>query len=222
MAMENEGALVAWSGLTSDEERVRIALLQMYADGGRAPALENLATRVGLSVSRLHAILGSLEARDMIVLDNDGDRIIGAYPFTEAETEHRVELGRQTLHAMCAIDALGMGAMFDSDIRIQSSCRMCGISIDVTSSNRGRALARWAPEAAIVWSGIRYEQRCAANSLCQVLAFFCGDEHLEAWRQRQGNDSHGFRLSMEEGLELGRSIFENTLKPGLARETSHD
>ena len=212
LAIENAGALISWCGLSAEEDRVRIALLQMYAEQGRAPTIVDLATRVRLSASQLQAVLASLEAHDVIVRDRDTGRIIGAYPFTEAETEHRVDLGAQTLNAMCAIDALGTGAMYDRDIRIRSSCRLCGTSIEVATLNRGRELAYWTPETAIVWSGIRYEHGCAASSLCRVLAFFCSDEHLEAWQQRQGADSRGFRLSMEEGLETGRAIFENSLQ----------
>lgn len=220
LAIENAGALISWYGLSPEEDRVRIALLQMYAEQGRAPAIVDLAARVGLSGSQLQAVVTSLEARDVIVRDKDTGRIIGAYPFTEAESEHRVDLGAQTLHAMCAIDALGVGAMYDRDIRIRSSCRMCGTAIEVATLNRGRELAYWTPEAAIVWFGIRYEHGCAANSLCKVLAFFCSDEHLEGWRQRQGEGSRGFRLSMEEGLETGRAIFENSLKANQSGATT--
>lgn len=212
LAIENAGALISWWGLSPEENRVRIALLRMHAEQGRAPAIVDLAGRVGLSASQLQAVLTSLEARDVLVRDKGTGRIIGAYPFTQATTEHRVDLGAQTLNAMCAIDALGIGAMYDRDVRIRSSCRMCGISIEVATLNSGRELAYWTPETAIVWSGIRYEHGCAANSLCKVLAFFCSDAHLAAWRQQQGEEARGFRLSMEEGLETGRAIFENSLK----------
>lgn len=220
LAIENAGALIGWCGLSDEEDRVRIALLQMYAEQGRAPAIVDLAARVGLSASQLQAVLTSLEARDVIVRDKNTSRIIGAYPFTEAETEHRVDLGVQSLNAMCAIDALGIGAMYDRDVRIRSSCRMCGTSIEIATLNRGRELAYWTPETAIVWSGIRYEHGCAANSLCRVLAFFCSDEHLTLWQQQQGEGARGFRLSMEEGLETGRVIFENSLKTNQSGATT--
>lgn len=211
LAIGNAGALISCCGLSAEEDRVRITVLHMYAEQGRAPAIVDLATRVGLSASQLQAVLTSLETRDVIVRDRDTGHIIGAYPFSEAETEHRVELGAQTVNAMCAIDALGMGAMYDRDIRIRSNCRMCGTSIEVATSKSGRELAYWTPETAIVWSGIPYEHGCAANSLCKVLTFFCSDDHLATWRQQQCENSRGFRLSMEEGLEAGRAIFENSL-----------
>lgn len=38
------------------------------------------------------------------------------YPFTESVTGHRVELNKHTLHALCAIDALGVADMYETDI----------------------------------------------------------------------------------------------------------
>lgn len=219
-AIENAGALVSWCGLTPEEDRVRVVLLHMYAEHGRAPSIAELARQIERSVPELETLLTSLQARDAIVRDKDTGRIIGAYPFTESETGHRVDLGEQILNAMCAIDALGVGAMYDRDVRIRSSCAMCGISIEIATLNRGRELAYWTPETLIVWSGIRYEHGCAANSLCKVMAFYCSDEHLASWRQAQTQDSPGFRLSIDEGLEAGRAIFEQSLKTDQARATT--
>lgn len=63
------------------------------------------------------------------------------------------------------------------------------------------------PPSAIVWSGIKYEDDCAATSLCAVLTFFCSDGHLESWRHTNEPDTLGFRLSMHEALQVGRAIF---------------
>jgi hypothetical protein len=212
LAIENSGALVNWRGLTFKEDSVRVVLLQMYAEHGRAPSIADLARQVEMDVFELETVLAGLQARDVIVRDKDSGAILGAYPFTEGQTGYQVDLGAQTLRAMCAIDALGIGAMFDRDVLIRSSCSLCGTSIEIATLNRGRELGYWTPETAIVWSGIRYEQGCAANSLCKVLAFFCSDIHLERWRRAQVDDAPGFRLSMQEGLEAGRALFEDSLK----------
>jgi hypothetical protein len=39
VAIENAGAIINWCGLPAEEERVRIALLRMYAEQGRAPKI---------------------------------------------------------------------------------------------------------------------------------------------------------------------------------------
>ncbi len=143
----------------------------------------------------------------MVVVDRDGATLTGAYPFTDARTEHRMRLGQAVLHAMCAIDALGAGAMLGTDVAIESACRSCGTPIRVETRNDGAALEATSPTSAVVWSGIQYSNNRAADSLCTVTAFFCGDEHLASWRDGREPKTRGFRLSMSEGLQMGKAIF---------------
>ena len=141
------------------------------------------------------------------VLDRDGTTLIGAYPFIDRDTEHRVRLGETVLNAMCAIDAVGAGAMLGTDAAIASACRSCGAPISVQTRDRGTALADHAPTGAVVWTGIQYANSCAADSLCTVMAFFCSGAHLDSWRADQNPEPKGFRLSMDEGLQMGKAIF---------------
>jgi mercury(II) reductase len=158
---------------------------------------------------QVHHAIREICGRDLVVLD--GERIVGAYPFTGRDTGHRVTLDGRVLNAMCAVDALGIGAMTDCGVAIAPRCRHCGAPIRITTRDRGRVLAEVEPRAAVIWRSIRYESACAANSLCATTAFFCADEHLSAWRRKRSADEPGFRLSMEEGLEAGRALFGPSL-----------
>ena len=111
---------------------------------------------------------------------------------------------------MCAIDALGVGAMYGRDIAIQSDCRWCGGEIRIATRDQGRALAEVSPPGAVVWYDFAY-RGSAAVSCCPAMAFFCSDEHLELWRSRTP-DRQGLRLSMAEGLEVGRALFGPVLR----------
>ena len=152
----------------------------------------------------------------MVVLDRDGTNLTGAYPFTDRATEHRIQLGQTVLHAMCAIDALGAGAMLGTDLVIESACRFCGAAICIETRNDGAALETCSPTGAIVWSGIQYSNGCAADSLCTVMAFLCSDEHLESWRDARDAKPKGYRLSIDEGLQMGKAIFMPLLAPASA------
>jgi hypothetical protein len=66
------------------------------------------------------------------------------------------------------------------------------------------------PGSAVVWSGVRRTDGCAANSMCTVIAFFCDDAHLEAWRAEHHPEA-GFRLSIDEALQVGRAFFGPSL-----------
>jgi len=209
--LEALGAERAFRSYAPAEDGVRSTLLCLYAEQGRAPAIDDLAMRAGVGETAIRPILASLEARDLVVLDADGERIVGAYPLTERDTEHRVGLGDRALNAMCAIDALGVGEMYGRDVEIRSRCRSCGSPVEMTTGDRGRAIATVQPATVVVWSGIRDTGGCAANSLCTIIAFFCDDAHLETWRAEHHPSSPGFRLSIDEALQAGRAIFAPSL-----------
>lgn len=138
------GLTAKFADLDPLEDAVWQAVLEGYADLGRAPRISEIACRLGISAEATTTWLRRLRARDQIVLDKTGDLITGAYPFTERPTGHRVRLGGQ-LNAMCAIDALGVGAMYGRDVAIESSCRHCGTAISIATAQQGLALGRFRP-----------------------------------------------------------------------------
>ena len=137
-----------WSGLTAAEDGVRRAVLDLYAYLGHAPGVAGLAESTGMAPGEVRVQLGSLRKRDLIVLDETDGAIVGAYPFTEQTTGHRVRLGDRILNAMCAIDALGAGAMYQTDVTIDSSCLRCGAGIRIATWENGAALETTSPPSA--------------------------------------------------------------------------
>jgi len=196
-----------WAGLDDAEDRARRAILETYPRIGHAPSINELAKSTGFAPDQVRDLIAKLKARDMVVLDRDGTKLAGAYPFIDRVTEHRMKLGETNLHAMCAIDALGMGAMLGTDVVIESACRSCGAPIHIETRDKGMTLADHSPRGAVVWTGIQYADRCVADTLCTVMAFFCSDEHLDSWRDGQNPKPNGFRLSLDEGLQMGKAIF---------------
>lgn len=196
-----------WRGMDGVEERVRRAVLQAYAADGRSPVPAQIAAASGLPSGEVGSALQRLAGRDLVVLDGAG-RVTGAYPFTDGPSEHQVEVSGVTMSAMCAIDALGIGAMLERDCMIPSACRQCRRTLAIHTPSRGRELEEVEPGAIVVWSGRRYASGCAASSLCTLQAFFCDDDHLAAWCASGpvGADD-GIRLCLAEALEVGRAIF---------------
>ena len=64
----------------------------------------SIGVQIWTPIPRLWILLARHQTSDLIRL---------AYPFTESVTGHRVELDRHFLHAVCAIDALGVGGMYN-------------------------------------------------------------------------------------------------------------
>ena len=196
-----------WAGLDEAQDHTRRTILEAFPRIGHAPSINELALATGFAPDQVRDLIAKLKARDMVVLDRDGTALAGAYPFIDRDTEHRAGLGETVLNAMCAIDALGSGAMLGTDIVIDSACRSCGAPIRIETRDKGMALADHSPRGAVVWTGIQYADSCAADSLCTVMAFFCSDEHLDSWRGGQNPKPDGFRLSLDEGLQMGKAIF---------------
>jgi len=71
----------------------------------------------------------------------------------------------------------------------------------------GTVLGSYTPGCAIVWSGLRHIDNCAATSRCTVVACFCSDAHLAEWRSANHRAIRGRRLSIEEADEIGAAVF---------------
>ena len=198
-----------WRAYSADEDRVRSIIIRHYARTGHSSPLSELKSATGMADDALKSVLLRLRQRDLVVMDDD--RIVGAYPLTDRITDHEVQINGPVVHAMCAVDALGIGDMFGEDVEISSSCRHCRAPITVSTQGAGTALETFAPPGTIVWSGIRNSEGCAADTLCTVIPFFCSDDHLEAWRRQNHPHIEGYRLSLAEALQVGRAIFAPTL-----------
>ncbi len=66
---------------------------------------------------------------------------------------------------MCAIDALGIAAMLDQDIRITSSDPVSGHPITVSFTG---GATRWEPAGSVVFVGRRPGQGPAADICCDA------------------------------------------------------
>lgn len=196
-----------WDGLDETESRLHGIVLHGYASSGRAPAMADVAAAAGLTIDEADDVLRRLAVRDLLILNAAG-RINGAYPFTDGPTEHHAEARGLTMGTMCAIDALGIGAMLERDVVVRSACRQCARSLAIRTRSDGHELDQVEPSGIVVWSGHRYAAGCAASSLCTLQAFFCDDIHLEAWRANSPTDGReGVRLSLAEALEVGVALF---------------
>lgn len=198
-----------WTDYARLLDRVRVAILREFAASGHGPSLVELAHATGIARQEVSAVLGELARRDLVVLGENG-RVTGAYPFTSSETEHSVRRGAMRVGAMCAIDALGIGAMLGEDVEVLSSCRHCASPIRVQTAREGTALHLIEPPEAVVRVGEEYEGNCGATSLCASIAFFCSDAHLDEWRSSAGATGH--RLTVDEAHQVGCAIFGPSLR----------
>lgn len=191
--------------LTEDEDKTWRSVLSFFIERGRPPRLAEVAEATALTAPEVKGVLEALDRRDLIGLDIVQGAVSYAYPFAGRRTGHTVHVGGHALNSLCAIDALGTGAMCETDVAVVSKCRSCGSDIRIETAESGIALRSVSPPTAVIWYDLSYGES-AATSCCSNTAYFCSDDHLDAW-QSGGGSRNGRRLTVEEGLEMGRAVF---------------
>lgn len=150
------------------------------------------------------AALAELVEHDVIAVDRCG-KIRAAYPFSPVPTAHRVTIAKgPVVHAMCAIDALGMSTMLGRPITIDSAEPETSRAVRVRVDHRQTL---WQPDTAVVFVGTSGDNcRSSAERACGYINFFTTADAANAWA-----DSHpgieGRVLSQEEALARGIAEF---------------
>ena len=203
---------------------VQQQVLRSFATAGRppaAPALAETAARYGTTAD---AVLARLHTTDILRLGPHGE-IRAAYPFSGVPTRHVVDIdGGPRVHAMCAIDALGIAAMLGSRVVITSADPGTGGPVAVTVQADGKTAA-WQPRTAVVFSGQRFPagpddagpgspaMPAAAEVCCGYMNFFVSDASAAAWAGTHPEVT-GSVLDQIAALHEGRAIFGPLLAGG--------
>lgn len=219
-AMAVAGRRERWAAVDDAEDAVRRTVLLGFAAFGAPPSVMEIAASTGLDRDAVHTALARLAGRDIVVLDDVG-AIAAAYPFSAEATPHRVTLAHfgTTVHALCAVDALGIGGMLGADTLIESRCAASGAPVTLRTEDHGHTLAKLAPTDAVIWYGIAHAGGCAARSGCALKLFFRSEADLVAWRTRNG-EHPGYRLSAPVALQLALALFAPMLGGGQRANTA--
>jgi hypothetical protein len=154
-------------------------VLRAFADTGRPPSdaeLDRIAEPCGRTGAE---VLRELAAEDFLTLDPAG-RVAAAYPFSAAATPHRARIdGGAEVWAMCAIDALGIAAMLDRAVIIDSSDPLTGEPIRVYTHPDGAVRAE--PPGVVVSLGGSAGPGPAAQTCCAAVNFFTSSHSAARW-----------------------------------------
>jgi len=159
------------------------------------------------------AALAALAAADVVHTDPATGRISIAYPFSGQPTPHRVALaGGPSVHAMCALDALGIPQMTRRDARIGSTDPTSGREIAVEVHD---AAWRFEPAATVVLAGTAASgDACGAvaDCCCPYINFHTDPRAADAYRTAHpGMVAELF--DQAEALEAARRVFGGLLGP---------
>lgn len=179
---------------------VQQAVLRAFAAGQPPLPAALAAAPAGASAP---GILAELAAGDFLVL-GAGGQVSAAYPFSAAPTPHQVRLpGGVTVHAMCAVDALGIPPMLGTDAVITSvePGTAAPVTITVTA---GRD--HWDPPGTVVLYAWRDCSGPAAETCCDLIGFFTSRKAARAWARTRPQAS-AVILSAAQASQLGTGIF---------------
>jgi len=185
-------------------------ILNAFANTGRSPASADIQQRFSLSTeSEVERLLAELEKTKAIHRAPGDPLVTHAYPFTSEPTPQRVTLASGVrVYSMCAVDALGIPLMLNTDVQIESECLGCKQAVVVNVRN-GR-IAHHAPDTLIV--GYVPLACCAtpATEQCPHVNFFCSREHLNDWAKDNPNQELK-SLTLDQALEQGKRSFGSML-----------
>lgn len=195
------------TALPPELANVHRAILTSLADHGRPLDREELQKL--LVAEDVDAALSRLAGDDLIVMNSSGDGIIGAYPMTTEVTPHHLKVNDQAVNAMCAVDALSVGPMFNANVEISSSCHLTGTAITVHM--QGATLHEVSPSSD-VHVGVRWQSpsSCAAHSLCLEMVFLQNRPTALEWQAGDKENTSLFKL--QDAIAFGAGFFTPLLQ----------
>lgn len=188
--------------LTPDCKKLHQQVLQTLAQEGRAPSRKELTELAGSD--GVDACLKRLASDDLVVMDSTADNPVGAYPITIEKTPHKITLNGHDINAMCALDAVAVAAMFDTEVQIESRCHVSGTTISILMRGSDVVSASPGPGVTI---GIRWQMPSgvAAHSMCLQMIFLEDHDTAISW---QAGDLENISLfSLPEAVEFGKRFF---------------
>lgn len=174
---------------------------------GRPPNRAEVAALVG--ESEVDAAIARLGTDDLVVLSEDRREIVGAYPVTTEPTPHQLEVNGQTIHAMCALDAVSVAPMYEIPVEIHSRCRVSGEMVHIKQN--GTHILEAAPASVRV--GVRWQMPSgdhAAHSMCMEMVFLKDDATAAVWRS--GDEDYHSVFTLEEAVQFGEGFFKPLLQ----------
>ncbi len=160
-------------------------------------------------VDDIESTLYDLKQKDLVVF-NDQMEVIGAYPFTIENREHKINVNGYCLNAMCALDALSVSSMFQLNTVILSLCRVTQAKIHI-EQHKGKVINTEQTKGihiGITWSAASSDV-CCANNLCLEILFLISPSIANEWLSQDKLNREIFTLS--EAIDFGSLFFDPLL-----------
>lgn len=125
------------------DTRVKLAVYKHFATTGVRPSAAAVAGQLGVEAPAVLDAFHRLRAQRMLVLEEDGESIRMAPPFSGVPTQHVVEADGLRYHANCAWDALGVAAALQKPAVVHSRCEGSGEPLHLAIGRDGPEASDW-------------------------------------------------------------------------------
>ena len=125
------------------DTKVKEKVYHHFASTGSAPTPHQLANQLSCSGDDIREAFVRLQRSRVLLLDQDGEAIRMAPPFSAIPTAHRVLIGQQQYFANCAWDALGVAAALHREAVVHSSCGQSGAPLRLEIGLGGPEPSDW-------------------------------------------------------------------------------
>jgi hypothetical protein len=192
------------------EVKLLFHIIKSLLIDGSIPLTEELSSDLRTSLPEILRLIESLKNKGYIYIDPDSESIKAVYPLSSVPTQHRVIVGKHSVFANCAIDALGVPLMLNRTARVLSICAECGGKIEIEVKKGGKVL-KSNPTSTVVFSIMEIDfNQPAVLTCCPYINFFCSFEHASEWSKNNPN-YNGKVISIKEATRIARKIFGNLL-----------
>ena len=191
--------------LNREQAEVYHKILHSYVDRGASLSRTEIAQQLG----NIAEFIKVLKDNDMVVFDNN-DEPVGAYPFTMEPREHEVTVNGHIVHSMCALDALAVSPMFELETNIHSRCH---VSKKPVAIHQHKHEILDADNNDDVFFGISWNSaahNCCATSLCTEMIFLKGEQLADQWQAEDADNREIFNL--RDAIEFAAGFFVPLMK----------
>ena len=191
---------------------VRKFVFDSFLERTYAPAAEEIANELRLSLGETKAALAELDEGHHLKLLEGTSRILMAFPFSAISTPFRVTRSNgKRYFANCAWDSIAFLPMLDESVRIDSFCERCGKPVGFqlekgvgSEATEGLPLVHLALPASAWWQDIT---RTCSNTMT-----FVGPEELEEGTAGTGQGADAGFLTVPQVVEMSVPIYSGKLK----------
>ena len=113
------------------DQKVRQHVYEVALATGAPPAVSAVAHVLGIARDVAEASFQRLADGHVLVLQPESREILMAPPFSAVPTPFLVRTAEYSCFANCVWDALGVAAMLQTDMQIETSCQDCGNPMSV-------------------------------------------------------------------------------------------